>query len=130
MTESKLLPSNRLVSAATSALRSPWIFSMSGNRPGLVLPRLNSVMWTPRRCASSTIAGPTKLVPPMISQRSRASLLGAGGCGLFSTGPGDRGGSGGGEKFSTGRHGVAPCVGMRFRVDDGCGVGSLRRDRG
>ena len=41
MTESKLLPSNRLVSAATSALRSPWIFSMSGNRPGLVLPRLN-----------------------------------------------------------------------------------------
>src|SRR5262245_43939227 len=37
---------------------------MSGNRWGLVLPRLNSVSTWPRGRAASTSAGPRKPVPP------------------------------------------------------------------
>ena len=41
-----------------SPSRSPWSFSMSGKRPGFVLPRLKRVRTWPRARAASTIWGP------------------------------------------------------------------------
>jgi uncharacterized membrane protein YhhN len=61
---------SRPATADRPSARSPATVSTPGYRPGLVLPRLNSVTVSPRPTAASVMARPRNRVPPSMSMRT------------------------------------------------------------